>query len=87
MQIETVMYVRIAKKVSKICLKLRHITPITYVSSFLQVCKMLHDYVLRHSLAQKCRGGCRCMTSVPAKSLKPNLAITCKATFLEYNLL
>jgi hypothetical protein len=37
MQIETVMYMRIAKEASKICWKLRHITPITYVSFFLQV--------------------------------------------------
>jgi hypothetical protein len=48
---ETVMYVRIAKEANKICWKLRHITPITYVSFFLQVCKMLHDCVLCHRLA------------------------------------
>jgi len=36
---------------SKICWKLRHIAPITYASFFLQVCKMLHDCVLCHSLA------------------------------------
>ena len=52
MQIETVMYVRNAKEASKIRWKLRHITPITYVSFFLQVCKVLHDCVLCHSLAQ-----------------------------------
>jgi hypothetical protein len=37
MQTETVMYVRTAKEASKICWKLRYITPITFVSFFLQV--------------------------------------------------
>lgn len=36
---------------------------------------------------EKCRADCRCVTSVPAKSLKPNRAIIWKATFLEYGLL
>jgi hypothetical protein len=48
---EAVTSVRTAKEASKICWKLRHITPITYVSFFLQVCKTLHDCMLCHSLA------------------------------------